>query len=175
MKDCHKSRLSAGTSSFVKDDLFEGEIPNRIIFGMVKNNAYSGTFTKKTFFFEHFEMNFINVTVSGDPLNSQPLKPSFNGDKTYFSNFLSPFTWMGTFKSDGGISLTRNDYDGGYCLSVFNFVPDPRQVGSSLIKGGNLRLEIQFFAGLTEPISLIIYGEFSSLLEVDQTCSIILK
>ena len=131
--------------------------------------AYAGNITQNPLCFEHFNLNCINLSVNGDPLNAQPLKPSFGKDKNYVSNYLSLFKGMGTYRADSGIMLDRDDYDGGYCITVFNLSPTPDVIGSSLIKGGNLRLEIQFGEGLASTATLLLYGEFSGLLEIDRS------
>jgi hypothetical protein len=164
--------LTQGSTSYVKDALFEGRIPNRLIIGMVKNTAYSGSYDKNPLLFDHYNINHISVSVNGNPLNAQPLKPSFSSTKTFISNYLSLFKGMGMFRQDGGVSLNRDEYDGGYCLFVFDLTPDPNTIGSSLIKGGNLRMEMQFAEGLPNPVTLIVYGEFSGLLEIDRARSI---
>ena len=166
--------LSGGVSSFVKDGLFEGRIPNRVVLVMVKNTAYSGTCSKNPFLFEDFGLNFRNVSVNVDPLNTQPLKPSFGARKNYITNFLALCKGGGGGVSgeDETVSIDRDDYDGGYAIFVFDLVPDPFSIGTSLIKGGNLRLELQFGKCLAESVILIIYGEFSGLLEIDQSRSV---
>jgi hypothetical protein len=163
--------LTTGSSSFIKDDIFEGRIPNRLVIGMVDNSAYAGDYIKSPLHFNHFDMNYLNVSVNGDPLNAQPLKPSF-GTNSFISNFLTMFKGMGQYRADGGVAIDRDGYDGGYCLNVFNLVQNPDVIGSNLIKGGSLRVEVQFAKSLGTTVTLILYGEFSSLLEIDHTRAI---
>jgi hypothetical protein len=164
--------LTRGATSFVKDALFESRIPNRLVVCMVENTAYSGHCSKNALLFDHFNLTHINVSVNGNPLNAQPLTPSFVGDKTFVSNYLALFRGMGSFREDGGLSLDRDDFDGGYCIFVFDLTPNPNIVGASLIKGGNLRLDLQFGSALVEPVTLISYGEFSGLIQIDRSRSV---
>jgi hypothetical protein len=120
-------------------------------------------------------MNCINLSVNGDALNAQPLKPNYGDSKTYISNFLSIFRGMGVYRENGGLTLGRDDYDGGYCITIFNISPNPDVIGSTLIKGGNLRLEIQFGQNLKSTVTLLLYAEFSSLLEIDRARSVSIK
>ena len=165
--------LTLGSNSFVKDDLFEGKIPNRLAIGLIDNGAYAGNYAKNPLLFDHFYMNYLNVSVNGDPLNSQPLKPSFTtGSSGFVSNFLTLFKGMGQYRADGGVAIDRDAYDGGYCLNVFNLVQNPDVIGSNLIKGGSLRVEVQFAKALESTVTLLLYGEFSSLLQLDHTRAI---
>jgi hypothetical protein len=161
--------LTAGATSYVKESLFEYRIPNRLVICLVDNIAYTGASNKNPLLFHHFNLKHINVSINGNSLNAQPFTPSFEGDKTFVSNYLSLFRGMGSYREDAGVSLDRDDYDGGYCVFVFDLTSDPNIIGSGLINAGNLRIEIQFGSGLEAPVSLIAYGEFSGLLQIDRS------
>jgi hypothetical protein len=167
--------LTLGSSSFIKDDLFEGKIPNRLVIGLVDNTAYAGNYSKNPLCFQHYHMNYLNVSVNGDPLNAQPLKPSFEGKSGFVSNFMTLFKGMGQYRADGGISVDRDAYDGGFCINVFNIVQNPDVIGSNLIKGGSLRVELQFAKSLVSTVTLLLYGEFSSIIEFDHTRAVTIQ
>jgi hypothetical protein len=120
-------------------------------------------------------MNFKNVSVNGDPLNAQPLKPTFENASGFVSNYMTLFKAMGKYRGEGGLSIDRDAYDGGYFLTIFNTVQNPDVIGSNLIKGGSLRLELQFAKSVASTVTLILYGEFSSLIEIDHTRAITIQ
>ena len=75
---------------------------------------------------------------------------------------------------DEGNTVTRDDYAAGYALFAFDLSPDLSVGGHfSLVKRGNLRLDVHFAEPLDETINLIIYAEFNNIIEIDEARSVI--
>ena len=56
--------------------MFQGEIPSRLVLGLVTSRAYSGDYKKSPFNFKHFDCNFVALYVDGQSLSTKPL-PAF--------------------------------------------------------------------------------------------------
>ena len=70
---------------------------------------------------------------------------------------------------DEDIDVSREDYANGYSLFCFELTPDLEESDHfSLIKSGNVRLEINFAEELARTINVIVYAEFQNVLEVDK-------
>ena len=69
--------LAAGASTADVDALFTGQIPTKVIIGLVNNEAFIGSWTKSPFNFAHMDLNQACLVVDGRPLPAQPWQPDF--------------------------------------------------------------------------------------------------
>lgn len=157
------------------DNLFLGQLPNRVIVGFVSNSAFNGTLTTNPYNFQHFFMNFLSLYVDGKQYPSRPLQPDFDSTKQYVSSYHTLFSGTGIHFQDEGNDISREDYPYGYCLTAFDLTPDLSAHTDvwNVQKQGALRLEVQFSKPLTETINCIIYAELDNLLQVDQKRNVI--
>ena len=79
------------------------------------------------------------------------------------------FSGTGRLFTDSGIDIAREDYNKGYAILVFDLTPDLCSSSTHLNQKqkGNVSLEVQFSAGLANPVNLLVYGEFESTVEID--------
>ena len=67
-----------------------------------------------------------------------------------------------------------NDYANGYTLFAFNLSPDLSEGNHlQLIRPGNLRLELHFKNPLPSTINIVVYAEFSNMIECDRARNIL--
>ncbi|XP_035205678.1 uncharacterized protein F54H12.2-like [Stegodyphus dumicola] len=64
---CKAYSIPTGNMSFIQDNIFIGQMPNRIVVACVDNDAFNGNYKKSPFEFKHYNMNFIGVYVDGQP------------------------------------------------------------------------------------------------------------
>ncbi len=73
----------------------------------------------------------------------------------------------GRHLKDRSLAITRQDFGAGYSLFCFNLDPDEGRSGNvSLIKTGNVRLEVRFRVPLPRTVNLICYSVFDSVVEI---------
>ena len=82
--------VPAGVSTVTSDDIFHGSVPSKLILAMVHTKAFTGDYTLNPFNFVHADVNSIELSVDGQSVPAQPLKPNF-GTGDYTSSFLSIF------------------------------------------------------------------------------------
>ena len=58
---CKTFTVGAGNLNFIQESLFTGQLPVRMMIGMVDNDAFNGTHAKKTFNFKHFDITQLKV------------------------------------------------------------------------------------------------------------------
>ena len=51
--------------NYIQDNMFLGQLPERLIIGYVDSNALNGTITKNPFDFKHYKINFVALNVDG--------------------------------------------------------------------------------------------------------------
>lgn len=165
-KECKVMSLSKDVNTFVKDNIFLGQLPKRVVIGMVDNQAFAGSFQLNPYNFQHMNVNFMQLYSDGEPVLSQPLKPSI-ADGDYLQCYET--LYRGFDRLDGSRSsiIKREDWDKGYSLFAFDLTPDYDDDDHyPIIKHGNLRLEINFTAAITKPINIIVYAEFDNIVEI---------
>lgn len=165
-KECKVLAIPQGFQSFVKDNIFLGQLPSRIVIGMVNNEAFAGSIELNPYNFEHFGINYMQLYTDGNPVLNKPLK--LNVDE---GHYLDAFELLSQSfdKFDGEKSsiIKREDWPRGYSLFSFDLTSDyDGDDHYALIKHGNLRLEMNFAAALGHTINVIVYAEFDNIIEI---------
>ena len=151
-------------------DIWQGEVPSRLIIGMVKSESYTGNFSKNPFMFEHFDVSNVGFYVNGEPTPREPFELDVE-DSGYLQGLLSLYRISGKLGENTDIGITRDSYREGYTLLGFDVDPttssDFRYIG--LPKEGHTRLTVKFKTWLREPVTLIIYATFPETMLIDQS------
>ena len=160
--------IPKGNLSANQENLFLGQLPKRVVIGLVENLAFSGDSTKNPFNFEHFSTDFIALYMDGAQIPSKPFQPDFEND-LYTRSYLSLFTGTGLMSQDQGNNISWEEYGDGYTLFAFDLTPDLSDSGHfNIVKQGNLRLELHFKEQLPYTVNAIIYAEFDNVIEIDK-------
>ena len=168
---CKSYTIPGTTPSLVKDNVFNGQIPKRLVLFMTKAGAVNGQYTSNPFYMELFALSSVGVYVDGEQLPSKPI--SFKLTKTggkYLEGFQTLFTATGKFHTDHGNYITRSDYYQGYGFLVYDLSPEGCNDSQlmSLKQRGNLSIEIVFEKALTQAINIFCLGEFDNIIEIDR-------
>ncbi|XP_059474621.1 uncharacterized protein F54H12.2-like [Neocloeon triangulifer] len=158
--------ISSGLQQKCVDNLFLNRIPSRLIFGLVKNSAFSGSYTESPFNFEHFDMNYIALSVNGQTVGAAPYKPNFESGRS-IRPYLFSFYGVGIHMTDDGFEVDREDFDKGYALYCYDLTGDLSSCEShlSVENQGSCRIELGFAKPLPCVVNLIIYAEFPDCIE----------
>lgn len=169
--------LPSGIRNKTLDNMFLGQVPKRIIVGMVTNAAYNGDFKKNPYNFEHFKTNFFCLYVDGEQVPSKPLQPHFEKSKDkYVMAYHSMFSGSGVHFSDAGTVISREDFGQGYCLMAFDLTPDLSASDTThwnLVRNGSVRMELGFDDALPETVNCLVYAEFDNVIEIDRQRNVI--
>ena len=174
--DCKVLSIPGGFSSFTPDNLFLGQIPKRIVLGLVDTEAYNGSYRTNPFDFKHYNLTQVGVYVDGEQIPRKPLFLKFDeaGGQNFIAGFQSLFSGIGKLSQDTGNQMNRTDYGSGYTAFCFDLSPD-HCTGDhfELIKQGNLRVELHFAQPLANTVNLIIYAEFQNVIEIDASRNVL--
>ena len=136
--------MAKGALNFMTDNIYHGKVPSKLVIGMISNAGYSGDYDKNPFDFKHMKLNYLGVTVDGQPVPYRALTPNFEkGD--FISSHLS-FTL--------------------FLFDIQSFLSG--HIMSKPIKG-HIRLTMRFAKALSETINIIIYGKFPETLSIDHS------
>ena len=168
--------IPSGNLSATQENLFLGQLPRRIIIGMVDTDAYNGSYVKSPFNFKHNNLNFLALFIDGKQVPAKPLQPNFDvtTGTQYTRCYQTLFEGTGRVDDDAGNTIPLSDYPLGFTLYAFDLTPDLCDGDHlNLRKKGNLRLEMQFSTALTAASNVVVYAEFENLVEVDKSRNII--
>ena len=156
------------------EKLFSGQIPTRIVIGLVRNDAFNGVTTRNPFNFQNFNLTEISVYSYGQQQHGmKPLTTDFV-HSLYIRGFNTLFSGTGKVFRDEGNALDRKSFSGGYALYAFDLTSDLGEDDHfSLAKQGSVRLVLKFAQALAEPVTVIAYAEFQNVIEIDRNRNVI--
>ena len=158
------------------EDIWQGEVPSKLIVGFVKSESYSGSFKSNPLWFEHFDLESMGLYVNGEPTPRQPYNFDFE-DCGYLTGLLSLYRVSGKLNENTDIGISREEYRTAYSLVAFDVDPtassDFRYLG--MPKKGHTRLNIKFKTDLPQPITVILYASFPEVMEIDHVRNVKLQ
>lgn len=166
--------IPAGTRVSNHDNLYLGQIPKFLIVGFVDNEGYTGSYTHNPFNFEHCNTEFITLYADGQCFPAKPFQPLFER-RQFVREYYQLVQTTGRHLKDRSLAITREDFGAGYTLFCFNLEADGGHSGNvSLIKTGNVRLEVRFRAALQRTVNLVCYAVFDSIIEISNRRQVLL-
>lgn len=171
--DIRTRSVAAGLSSLSWHNTYQGQIPNKVVIGIVNNSAYVGNFAENPFNFAHHSVRKVGVYVDGESLPGKPM--TLNFDKgLYLEGYKSLFDVAGTFGTDDGTDITRKDYKNGYSLFGFDISQSYCRGGHQEPKiRGSLSIELEFQKALSKTITVIVYSQFENTVSIDKFRNVI--
>lgn len=166
---CKSFSIPTGNLTFTQDNVFQGQLPQRLIVGMVDNDAFNGSVKKNPFNFQNYGLNFISCYVDGKSVPFKALTPNFESG-LYISSYFTLFQATGRGSEDSGNDISREDYPNGYTLFGFDLTPDSCPGDHfNIVRNSNLRLEMHFDKPLQNTINVILFTETNNVIEVDKS------
>jgi hypothetical protein len=171
---CKSFTVPIGVSDFSNEKLFSGQLPMRLVIGFVDNGAFNGAKNKNPFNFQHFSVTELAVHMDGQQQQAiKPLRLDYDNNH-YISSYLSMFSGTGKINRDDGNFVTRDEYPNGYALYTFDLSPDLAEDDHfNLSREGSVRLVVRFGKALTASLTVIVYGEFENIIEVDRNRNVL--
>ena len=165
--------IPQGQSSILHDKIYLGQLPRRLLIGMVADSAMSGHYQQNPFDFQHFDLNHIGLFVNGEMVPSRPYQPNFTTGH-YLRDYMSLFQGTDTMFSNRTMNIARTDFAAGYALWLFDLSND---IGANncfaIPRTGSVRLELKFSKATTATINVICYAEYDAVIEIDKHRNVI--
>ena len=103
------------------NNLFNGDIPRRLILGLVPGKNFAGSIDTNPFYFKHYDVNTIELRVGGREIS--PLKVNFKSGN-YGLAYLYLLNGIGIGGSNKGIWLSYDEFADGNSFFVFDLTAD---------------------------------------------------
>ena len=162
--------IPAGNVGAVQDNLFLSQTPNRLVIGLVDSAAFNGENARNPFNFQTLGLSFLSLYLDGKQVPSKPLQPNFAGGQ-YVRSFFNLMVSSGLANQDSGSNISRQDFTGGFALYSMDLTPsliDDNQL-FELVKSGALRMELKFVRALLRSVTVVVWAEMDSVLEIDRS------
>jgi hypothetical protein len=171
--DVRTFNIGKGSYGDVIEDMFQGEVPSRLVVGMVDAEAYAGDYQKNPFRFKPFNLASIGFYVDGEPTPRPPYQFDMK-DCDYVEGLQSLYRIAGKLNENTDLGITRDTYRQGYALIGFEVDPTASAHFDYLgkPKSGRTRLTLRFHKPLKRPITVIVYATFPEVMQIDQ-CRIV--
>ena len=166
--------IPRGNVSVVQDNLFLSQTPNRLVIGLVDSAAFNGESTSNPFNFQTLGLSFLSLYLDGKQVPSKPLQPNFVTGQ-YVRSFFNLMVSSGLVNQDAGSNISRQDFAGGFALYSMDLTPsliDDNQL-FELVKSGALRMELKFDAPLAQSVTVVVWAEMDSVLEIDRNRTVL--
>ena len=163
-EELRKFNLSRDTSSYYIEDAFNGRVPSKIVIGLVSWESMSGSLVKNPYNFRHYDINFINVSLSGTPTPGGPLSVDFSADK-YLHCYSDLYKGKQNCSNQGRI--TREEYKEGYTLFVIDLAPQNHSEFYPVTREGCVRIELRFRSPLEESAVMLTKVTYPGLFSID--------
>ena len=172
---CKTFTVPRGNLDCSQENLFTGQLPTRLVVGLVDNDAYNGAYDKSPFNFKNYNLTQLKVYLDGQQGHLiRPLEPNYAA-RQYITSYMSLFTGTGKNQKDEGNDISRVDYANGYALYCFDLTPDLGAGDNyfNLAREGSVRIDMKFATALAGTINAVVYAEFENVLEIDRNRNII--
>ena len=174
--DIRTFNIAEGNFGMNIEDIWQGEVPTKLVVSFVKSQAYNGDYHLNPFHFEHFDVSDIGFFVNGEATPRPAYKLDFENG-IYLQGLNSLYKITGKTMENSDIGITRETYQQGYTLIGFDVdpttSPDFRYVGKP--REGHTKLEIRFKRGLPTPVTVILYATFPENMTIDQARNVCLE
>lgn len=166
MKTMH---IAAGRQECPQTPLFNGQIPRRLVLGLVKFESYVGAQNRSPFNFQPFSVTELSLSAGGKTVPFKPLTMDFPNNRCTRA-FVQLFEGLGIADENKGNGISLNRFKSGSTLFAFDLSPDEDDGGHwDLVRDGAIYINMKFQdAVLAGGIELIAYGEFDNLVTVDR-------
>lgn len=171
---CKSFTVPAGFLDINHEKLFTGALPSRLVIGLIDNEAFNGSFARNPFNFQHFNLTDVGLYLDGQQAYGiKPIHTDFES-KHFVDAYLSLFTGSNKIYRDEGNFINRLEYGDGYTLFAYDLTPDlAEDTHFNLSKNGNVRLLLKFATALARAVSVVVFGEFENVVEIDRNRNII--
>ena len=156
------------------EKLFSGQLPTRMVLGLVDTRAFNGDRARNPFDFQNFGLSEIAVYLDGQQQHGvRPIEPNFAGEQ-YIRAYNTVFSGTGKLGTDEGLFIDREDFGSGYALYAFDLSADLGEDDHfSLVRQGNVRLSLKFADALATTVTVIAYAEFENVVEIDRDRNVV--
>ncbi|XP_078368300.1 uncharacterized protein F54H12.2-like [Oculina patagonica] len=159
------------------NNLFQGRIPNRLIVGMVLSEAFNGAVGLDPFCFQKFGLQSIRQLVRAEEYPYETLELVHNNGTKDLRGYFRFLQASGALCKHKGNMARSTDWGHGKNCTLFMFDNSANGCADSPVmnpkQSGDVQIVLNFGAAPGVNITIILYGEFENLLEIDKNKAVL--
>jgi hypothetical protein len=164
--------IPTGSVRVELDNIYMGQLPHRIILGLVQADHMNGTWQSNPFHFQHYGVTSLMLKVNGEQIPRDGYNPLFTDETDYIRDYFQVLQALDLDTDTAhAFSLTPTEWASGSTLFAFKLFPNQ----SSLHRSGTVKLEMRFGAQTPHIITIILLSESTSSIEIDKYKNILEK
>ena len=169
--------MQGNLTRFDFPNLFQNRVPDRLIVALLDSRAFNGDVTRDPFCFQKFGLSSIGQIVRGEEYPYETLHLVHNDaarDNLGYFRFLQASDAWCKKKSN---MVELGDWGQGKNCTLFMFdnvangCADSQRLNPK--QTGDLQLSLEFGAAPATNITVLLYGEFENLLEIDSNGAVL--
>ena len=161
--------LANNTTSWVQENVIQGQLPRRITFFFVGTNAVHGDYALNPLHLQHYDINFFSLYVNGRQIPSTALQPAFGVNSDYVRTFMQMQSAVGKSFRDEDSSISFYAFGHGSTVFAFDLTADlANGEHSEPTQRGSLRAEVRFGEPLPHAVTCFVHAEHDNCIEINQ-------
>ena len=169
--------LGATERLFEINNPFQNRTPNLLVVGLVEAAAFNGDVEKNPFAFQKFGLTSIKQLVKGEEYPYETLELDHASDQLDMRGYHRFLEATSCLRKNKGNMVTRQEWGQGRSFTLFAFDNAANGLLHSPVLNpklsGELQLMLHFGADPAVNVTVIVYGEFENLLEVDSNKAVL--
>ena len=172
----HEHTIPPNTVSMQYSNIFPDKLPKRIVIGLVTQGRVQGAYNLNPFKFEPFGLQEIDLTVNGKSLPKEKLAMNYAAND-YTRAYCHTLEALDLGFGNHATSLTPAIWASCCNLYAFKLVPGPIDSSSMvyMCARGTVNLKLTLAAGNADAITVFVYSETPSLIEITKLNSVLLS
>ncbi len=166
--------ISGGQYDFLLDDLYQGQVPSRLVVAMVTSKAYNGDYERNPYNIQNFKLSNLGVYINDESMPGKPMQQmqwDLNESVGWTVPYYSMFTGLDRDGQDWDNDIRLEEYPSGYCFFVFDLLPGDQPALSK----ANVKIEGAFKEALAENITVLVYAKFPAMIEITEARSVLIS
>ncbi|CAH3186090.1 unnamed protein product [Porites lobata] len=163
--------FNGATTVWMEDNLFLGRVPQRMIVGILDSTAFNGTKEKYPFAFQSKGVTSIRQFIEGEEYPYVTLEFAGNNTLKDWEGYRRFLDAAGSVAKHREFMVKPDEWghNKNCTLYMWNNVPSGNADSPKLNpkQTGNVRLEIKFRAALNTNMTILVWGEFESVIYID--------
>ena len=151
-------------------DPFNGQVPNRLIVGLLKQTAFNGVAGENPFSFGKFNLSSIKLLVAGEEYPYETLVLNHDNANTDLRGYHRFLAASGCSARGSGNLVSEKDWGHGKKCNLFVFdTTANNDVDSPVLnpkQSGEIRLVMDFGANPGAALTVVVLGEFENVLQI---------
>ena len=169
--------MQGNLTRFEIPNLFQNRISDRLIVGLLDSRAFSGDVNRDPFCFQKFGVRSIRQIVRGEEYPYETLQLVHNSAARDNLGYFCFLRASGAGCKKQGNMVERGDWGKAKNCTLFMFdnvangCADSQRLNPK--QTGDLQLSLEFGAGPGTNRTVLVYGEFENLLEIDSSGAVL--